>query len=234
GNGLSHFPQVSGTRLPLFISQCSSSSTSFSLTSMSTTSSAADDSDPAEPVVSPRIKFKRLDKTARNIMQVSPENKRRVTTIKGIVIARRNAGLNTTFRLRRLVAGIGVESLFPLYTPNIKEVVVLDKKKVRRAKLYYLRDRMNPLKNNESGSKSMGVKFFFVHVINRAVVEILGVAKRVVLEPDNPVRSLWLFPRGRVKRRRCDVTDSTPPSRLAFPPQLQLQTFPTGHKFPSS
>ncbi|PKI38641.1 hypothetical protein CRG98_040975 [Punica granatum] len=75
-----------------------------------------------------------------------PENKRRVSILKGIVIARRNAGLNTTFRLRRLVAGVGVESLFPLYSPNIKEIKVLDKKKVRRAKLYYLRERMNPLK----------------------------------------------------------------------------------------
>ncbi|KAK1363167.1 50S ribosomal protein L19, chloroplastic [Heracleum sosnowskyi] len=124
----------------------------------------------------PRIKFKRLDKTARNIMQIldkeaveevkarreipeikpgyiiqlkveTPENKRRVSTLKGIVIARRNAGLNTTIRLRRLITGIGVESLFPLYSPNIKEIKVLDKKKVRRAKLYYLRDRLNPLKN---------------------------------------------------------------------------------------
>ncbi|THG04757.1 hypothetical protein TEA_029585 [Camellia sinensis var. sinensis] len=75
-----------------------------------------------------------------------PDNKRRVSILKGIVIARRNAGLNTTFRLRRLVAGVGVESLFPLYSPNIKEIKVLDKKRVRRAKLYYLRDRMNPLK----------------------------------------------------------------------------------------
>ncbi|XP_031278406.1 50S ribosomal protein L19-1, chloroplastic-like isoform X2 [Pistacia vera] len=123
----------------------------------------------------PRIKFKRLDKTARHIMQILdkeaveevkgqreipdikpgyivqfkvevPENKRRVSVLKGIVIARRNAGPNTTFRIRRLVAGVGVESLYPLYSPNIKEIKVLDKKKVRRAKLYYLRDRMNPLK----------------------------------------------------------------------------------------
>ncbi|KAL6524533.1 hypothetical protein OROHE_016204 [Orobanche hederae] len=122
-----------------------------------------------------RIKFKRLDKTARHIMQIVdkeaveevkgnreipeikpgyiiqmkvevPENKRRVTTIKGTVIARRNAGLNTTFRIRRLVAGVGIESLFPLYSPNIKEIIVLEKKKVRRAKLYYLRDRMKTLK----------------------------------------------------------------------------------------
>ncbi|KAJ9140253.1 hypothetical protein P3X46_030924 [Hevea brasiliensis] len=132
---------------------------------------------PSEPITddAPRIKFKRLDKTARHIMQILdkeaveeartqreipdikpgyivqlkvevPENKRRVSIVKGIVIARRNAGLNTTFRLRRLVAGVGVESLFPLYSPNIKEIKVLDKKKVRRAKLYYLRDKMNALK----------------------------------------------------------------------------------------
>ncbi|KAK8583926.1 hypothetical protein V6N13_109313 [Hibiscus sabdariffa] len=75
-----------------------------------------------------------------------PENKRRLSTIKGIVIARRNAGLNTTFRIRRMVAGVGVESLFPLYSPNIKEIKVLDKKKVRRAKLYYLRNKMNALR----------------------------------------------------------------------------------------
>uniref|UniRef100_A0A5B6ZDK3 Uncharacterized protein n=1 Tax=Davidia involucrata TaxID=16924 RepID=A0A5B6ZDK3_DAVIN len=127
--------------------------------------------------VAPRIKFKRLDKTARHIMQILdkeaveevrgqreipdikpgyiiqlkvevPENKRRVSIVKGIVIARRNAGLNTTFRLRRLVAGVGVESLFPLYSPTIREIKVLDKKKVRRAKLYYLRDKMNALKKH--------------------------------------------------------------------------------------
>ncbi|KAK9103690.1 hypothetical protein Sjap_020944 [Stephania japonica] len=43
-----------------------------------------------------------------------PENKRRLSTLKGIVIARRNAGLHTTFRMRRMVAGVGVESVFPL------------------------------------------------------------------------------------------------------------------------
>ncbi|XP_043714302.1 50S ribosomal protein L19-1, chloroplastic-like [Telopea speciosissima] len=131
----------------------------------------------ASPDMVPRIKFKRLDKTAKHIMQILdkeaveevrtqreildirpgyiiqlkvevPENKRRTSIVKGIVIARRNAGLNTTFRLRRLVAGVGVESVFPLYSPNIKEVKVLDKKKVRRAKLYYLRDKMNALKKH--------------------------------------------------------------------------------------
>ncbi|CAN6865558.1 unnamed protein product [Brassica oleracea] len=129
------------------------------------------------PDMVPRIKFKRLDKTAKHIMQIVdkeaveevrngreipeirpgyivqlkvevPENKRRVSIVKGIVIARRNAGLNSTFRIRRLVAGVGVESMFPLYSPNLREIKVLDKKRVRRAKLYYLRDKMNALKKH--------------------------------------------------------------------------------------
>ncbi|GAU23731.1 hypothetical protein TSUD_128350 [Trifolium subterraneum] len=143
---------------------------------------SSEDSSLLEPEVPRPVKSKRLDKTARHIMQACdftvlildkeaveevkgqrevpdikpgyivqlkvevPENKRRVSIIKGIVIARRNCGLHTTFRLRRMVAGVGIESLFPLYSPNIKEIKVLDKKKVRRAKLYYLRDKMNALR----------------------------------------------------------------------------------------
>lgn len=146
------------------------------ITTSSSSDSVSRHASTPDTEISPRIKFKRLDKTARNIMQIldkeaveevraqreipdikpgyiiqlkveTPENKRRISTLKGIVIARRNAGLNTTIRLRRLITGIGIESLFPLYSPNIKEIKVLDKKKVRRAKLYYLRDRLNPLKN---------------------------------------------------------------------------------------
>ncbi|KAM1739791.1 hypothetical protein ACFX11_015455 [Malus domestica] len=137
--------------------------------------SATQDSGMSVSDVAPCIKFKRLDKTAHHIMQILdkealeevkaqreipdvrpgymvqlrvevPDNKRRVSVVKGVVIARRNAGLNTTIRIRRQVAGVGVESLFPLYSPNIKEIKVLDKKKVRRAKLYYVRDKINAFK----------------------------------------------------------------------------------------
>ncbi|CAN6270336.1 unnamed protein product [Urochloa humidicola] len=147
----------------------------FSTVGNAEVASSEDDSSSPALEHPPRIKFKRPDKTARHIMNILnkeavekvrsereipdvqpgciiqmrlqvPENKRRESTLKGIVIARRNAGINTTFRLRRLVAGVGVESVFPLYSPNIKEIKVLDRKKVRRAKLYYLRDRMNALR----------------------------------------------------------------------------------------
>lgn len=146
----------------------------FMSTQINSVDSSEDSSTPVSEVP-PRIKFKRLDKTAKHIMQIIdkeavgevralreipdiqpgyivqlkvevPENKRRISIIKGIVIARRNAGLNTTFRIRRLVAGVGIESLFPLYSPNIKEIKVLEKKRVRRAKLYYLREKMDALK----------------------------------------------------------------------------------------
>ncbi|CAI7857920.1 unnamed protein product [Closterium sp. NIES-53] len=71
-----------------------------------------------------------------------PENKRRVSLVRGIVISRRNGGINTTFRIRRMMAGVGVEMVFPLYSPNIKEIKVVDRKKARRAKLFYLRDKL--------------------------------------------------------------------------------------------
>ncbi|KAL8539897.1 hypothetical protein ACS0TY_001484 [Phlomoides rotata] len=71
-----------------------------------------------------------------------PENRRRLSIYKGIIISRQNAGIHTTIRIRRVIAGIGVEIVFPIYSPNIKEVRVMKHRKVRRAKLYYLRDKL--------------------------------------------------------------------------------------------
>ncbi|PON97873.1 Ribosomal protein [Trema orientale] len=71
-----------------------------------------------------------------------PENRRRLSVYKGIVISRQNAGIHTTIRIRRIIAGVGVEIVFPLYSPNIKEIRVVNHRKVRRARLYYLRDKL--------------------------------------------------------------------------------------------
>ncbi|KAJ6791265.1 50S ribosomal protein L19-1, chloroplastic-like [Iris pallida] len=71
-----------------------------------------------------------------------PENRRRASTYKGIVISKQNAGIHTTIRIRRIIAGIGVEIVFPVYSPNIKELKVVSHRKVRRARLYYLRDKL--------------------------------------------------------------------------------------------
>ncbi|KAL3331045.1 hypothetical protein AABB24_034712 [Solanum stoloniferum] len=71
-----------------------------------------------------------------------PENRKRLSIYKGIVISKQNAGIHTTIRIRRIIAGVGVEIVFPVYSPNIKELKVVKHRKVRRARLYYLRDKL--------------------------------------------------------------------------------------------
>jgi large subunit ribosomal protein L19 len=66
----------------------------------------------------------------------------RIQAFEGIVIARRGSGINEEFTVRRLAHGVGVERTFPLHTPNIDGIQVLRHGDVRRAKLYYLRDRV--------------------------------------------------------------------------------------------
>lgn len=68
--------------------------------------------------------------------------KTRVQHFEGIVIARRGSGISKTFTVRKIASGqVGVERIFPLYSPNISSIAVKTRGKVRRAKLYYLRGR---------------------------------------------------------------------------------------------
>jgi large subunit ribosomal protein L19 len=67
--------------------------------------------------------------------------RKRVQTYEGVVIARRNRGLNSSFIVRKISAGEGVERTFQTYSPSIASIEVKRKGDVRRAKLYYLRDR---------------------------------------------------------------------------------------------
>lgn len=71
-----------------------------------------------------------------------PENRRRMAIYKGIVMSKQNAGIHTTIRIRRFMSGVGVEIVFPLYSPRLKEIKVVEHRKVRKARLYYLRERL--------------------------------------------------------------------------------------------
>jgi large subunit ribosomal protein L19 len=64
-----------------------------------------------------------------------------VQAYEGVCIARSGAGLNESFTVRKISYGEGVERVFPVYSPNIDSIKVVRRGKVRRAKLYYLRDR---------------------------------------------------------------------------------------------
>lgn len=77
--------------------------------------------------------------TVNIAVRVIEGEKERVQNYQGIVIARRGAGINATFRVRKISNGVGVERIFPLYSPIIQSIDVLRRGSVRRAKLYYLR-----------------------------------------------------------------------------------------------
>ena len=66
--------------------------------------------------------------------------KERIQNFEGIVIARKNGGIQETFTVRHISYGVGVEKTYPLHSPQIASITVVRKGKVRRAKLYYLRD----------------------------------------------------------------------------------------------
>ena len=68
-------------------------------------------------------------------------DKERIQAFEGLCIARSGGGLNESFTVRKISYGEGVERIFPIFSPKIADITVLKKGKVRRAKLYYLRDR---------------------------------------------------------------------------------------------
>lgn len=79
--------------------------------------------------------------TVRVNFKIREGNKTRVQPFEGVVIAIRRRGLGSTFTVRRISFGYGVERIFPFHSPLIEGVQVLRRGRVRRAKLYYLRER---------------------------------------------------------------------------------------------
>ena len=75
-------------------------------------------------------------------VSIKEGNKERVQFFEGTVIAKKHGGISETFTVRKISNAIGVERIFPLHSPNIKSVEVVRRGKVRRAKLYYLRNRV--------------------------------------------------------------------------------------------
>jgi len=79
--------------------------------------------------------------TLKVSVKIIEGDKKRIQNFEGTLIRQRGEGINKTFTIRRISYGIGVEKTFPLYSPSIEKIKVTKKGKVRRAKLYYLRER---------------------------------------------------------------------------------------------
>ena len=79
--------------------------------------------------------------TVRVSVKVVEGERERIQAFEGVCIARKNAGVNSNFTLRKISYGEGVERVFPLYSPRITQIEVVRRGAVRRAKLYYLRGR---------------------------------------------------------------------------------------------
>lgn len=85
-------------------------------------------------------KFKAGDNITVNY-KIIEGNKERIQSFKGDVVKRQGRGFTQSFTVRKISDGVGVERLFPLYSPNIESIVLNKSGRVRRAKLYYLRSR---------------------------------------------------------------------------------------------
>jgi large subunit ribosomal protein L19 len=98
-----------------------------------------------DPVEKPRLRDDlpdfRAGDTVRVHVRVTEAGRERIQVFQGVVIRRRGGGLRETFTVRKVSFGVGVERTFPLHSPQVGRVEVVSRGDVRRAKLYYLRER---------------------------------------------------------------------------------------------
>lgn len=87
----------------------------------------------------PEIK---IGDTVRVYNRIKEGNRERTQLFEGTIIAKHDGGISATFTVRKISYGVGVEKTFPLHSPNVEKVETIRSGKVRRARLYYLRDRV--------------------------------------------------------------------------------------------
>ena len=88
-----------------------------------------------------RVKVRVIEAKASGKKKTQEEEKERIQVFEGLVIARKHGKNAETFTVRKISFGVGVERIFPVHSPNIAGIEVVRKGKVRRAKLYYIRDK---------------------------------------------------------------------------------------------
>ena len=113
--------------------------------------------------------------TLRVHVKVVEGSRERIQAFEGVCIARRNRGLNSSFTVRKISYGEGVERIFPLYSPRIDSITVVRRGDVRRAKLYYLRSRRG--KSARIAEKTTGAAGKITTAERRALQEAKAAAR---------------------------------------------------------
>jgi len=93
-----------------------------------------------------QLKKEKLEVSPGDLIEVHQKiiegERKRIQIFRGILIARKHGGSRETITVRKVTKGIGVEKIFPINSPNIEKIILIKKGSTRRAKLYYLRDRV--------------------------------------------------------------------------------------------
>ena len=95
-----------------------------------------------EKYMKPELPVMNVGDTVRVTLRVKEGNRERTQAFEGIIIAKKHGGIQETITVRRISYGVGCEKVFPVHSPSIVSVETIRRGKVRRAKLYYLRERV--------------------------------------------------------------------------------------------
>ena len=96
----------------------------------------------SEQYMKPELPEMNVGDTVRVLVRVVEGSRERTQAFEGTIIAKKHGGINETITVRRVSYGVGCEKVFPVHSPSIVSVTCVRRGKVRRAKLYYLRDRV--------------------------------------------------------------------------------------------
>ena len=103
--------------------------------------------------LNPNVPEFRVGDTVRVDVKIIEVKRERIQAFEGIVVSRKNGGVNETFTVRKVSSGVGVERIFPLHSPKIAGITIIKKGKVRRAKLTFLKDLVGGYRIKERRDK---------------------------------------------------------------------------------
>lgn len=106
-----------------------------------------------ESQMKPNIPEFRVGDTVRVDYKIKEGNKERIQAFEGVCIARKGSKSEETFTVRKKSSGIGVERVFPVHSPKIEKITLVKTGKVRRAKLYFIREKVGNYRIKERGNK---------------------------------------------------------------------------------